>query len=92
MQVYYPVSREASPSSIVLRLLLGLPEPGEEGCDGLEGHALPLLLCGVFARFPLVERVLRDDVLVIQTVVEHPEQVWRQTEGANGQVRSHDLL
>lgn len=35
--------------SIVFRLLLRLPQPGEEGRDGLEGHALAVLLGGVFA-------------------------------------------
>lgn len=69
-----------SPSSIVFRLLFRLPQPGEEGRDGLEGHTLTMLLGGVFARLPLVESVLRDDVLVIQTVKEHPEKVWKSKE------------
>jgi len=74
MQFYYA----GSPSSIVFRLLLRLPQPGEEGRDGLERHAFALLLRGVFARLPLVERVLRDHVLVVQTVEEHPEKVWKK--------------
>jgi len=77
MQFYY-VESQVSPSSIILRLLLRLPQPGEEGCDGLEGHTLPLLLGRVFARLPLVESVLWDDVLVIQTVKEHPEKVCQR--------------
>lgn len=64
-----------TPLSIVFRLLLGLSQPGEEGCDRLEGYALALLLRGVLAHLPLVESILRDDVLVIQTVKEHPEKV-----------------
>lgn len=72
---------QVSPSSIIFRLLLRLPQPGEEGRDRLEGHTLTLLLGRVFARLPLVESVLRDDVLVIQTVKEHPEKVWRLIEG-----------
>lgn len=75
---FYAVSR-ASPSSIILRLLLRLSQPSEEGCDGLEGDAFTLLLSRVFARLPLVERVLRDDVLIIQTVKEHPEEVCGRT-------------
>lgn len=63
--------------SIVFRLLFGLPQPGEEGRDGLEGHAFARLLGGVFARLPPVESVLGDDVLVVETVKEHPEEVWR---------------
>lgn len=63
--------------SIVFRLLFRLPQPREEGGDGLEGDPFAVLLRGVFARLPLVERVLRDDVLVVETVKEHPEKVWR---------------
>ena len=47
-----------------------LPQPGEEGRDGLKGHALTQLLGRVFARLPLVERVLGDDVLVIKLISE----------------------
>lgn len=72
-------SAAASPSSIVLGLLLRLPQPGEEGRHRLEGHAFALLLGRVFAGLPLVERVLRDDVLVVQTVEEHPEEICRNT-------------
>lgn len=65
-------------SSIIFRLLLRLPQPSEEGRDRLESHALTLLLRRVFARLPLVEGVLGDYVLVVQTVKEHPEKVCRQ--------------
>lgn len=75
--IRYAVSRE-SPSSIILRLLLRFPQPGEERRHGLEGHALTLLLGRVFARLPLVESVLGDDVLVVQTVKEHPEEVCKR--------------
>lgn len=72
-----PCPRE-SLSSIILRLLLRLPKPSEEGRDRLESHTLTLLLRRVFACLPLVEGVLGDDVLIVQTVKEHPEKVCRQ--------------
>lgn len=59
-------------SLAVVGLVLVLTEPSEEGGDGLEGHALALLLGGVFAGLPLVEGLLFDHVFVIQSVKEHP--------------------
>lgn len=71
---FYAHDPQLSPS-IVFRLFLRLPQPGEEGGHRLEGYALAVLLGRVFARLPLVESILRDDVLIIQTVKEHPEEV-----------------
>lgn len=79
MPFHYAVSRE-SPSSIILRLLLGFPQPSEERGDGLEGHTFPVLLGRVFARLPLIKSVLWDDILIIQTVEEHPEKICKRAE------------
>lgn len=92
MQFYYILSPRVSPSSIVFRLLLRLPQPGEEGRNRLEGHALTMLLSGVFARLPLVESILRDDVLVVQTVKEHPEKVWKSTETWATQIKPEENM
>lgn len=62
----------------VVRLVLGLAEPSEEGGDGLEGHALAQLLGGVFAGLPLIEGLLFDHVLVVQSVKEHPQQILQR--------------
>lgn len=59
----------------VVRLFLGLPEPREEGGDGLQGHAFALLLSQVLAGLPLVEGLLFDHVLVVKGVEEHPQQI-----------------
>ena len=64
----------------VVRLDVGLPEPGEEGGDGLEGYALALLLGRVLAGAPLLKGLLLDHVLVVQSVKEHPQQVWGEEE------------
>lgn len=65
-----------SPEALaVVGLVLGFTEPSEEGGDGLEGHALALLLGRVFARLPLVEGLLFDHVLVVKCVKEHPQQI-----------------
>lgn len=71
------LQRSPAPLSIILRLFLGLPQPGEESGYRLESHTFAQLLRRVLAGLPLVKSVLRDDVLVIQTVKEHPEQVRR---------------
>lgn len=68
-------SRRSEGALAVVGLVLGLAEPSEEGSDGLEGHALALLLGGVFARLPLVEGLLFDHVLVVEGVKEHPQQI-----------------
>lgn len=60
---------------VLVRLLLCLTEPGEEGGDGFQGHTFACLLCGVLAGFPLVEGLLFNDVLVVQRVKEHPQQI-----------------
>lgn len=59
----------------VVGLVLSLAEPSKEGSDRLEGHTLALLLGRVFARFPLVEGLLFDHVLIVQSVKEHPQQI-----------------
>uniref|UniRef100_A0A8B9BAV9 endothelin-converting enzyme 1 n=1 Tax=Anser brachyrhynchus TaxID=132585 RepID=A0A8B9BAV9_9AVES len=67
--------------SVVIRLVLGFPEPGEKRRHRLEGHPFALLLRQVLARLPLVEGLLLDDVLVVEGIEEHPQQVWGETEG-----------
>lgn len=88
---FYAVSR-ASPSSIILRLLFRLSQPSEEGRDGLEGDAFTLLLSRVFACLPLVERVLRDDVLIIQAVKEHPKEVCEKNKRCRCHIVKYQTL
>lgn len=69
------VRRPHSSTLAVVRLVLGLAEPREEGSDGLEGHTFPQLLGRVFAGLPLVEGLLFDHVLVVQSVEKHAQQI-----------------
>lgn len=59
----------------VIGFILGFAEPREEGSDGLQGHALPLLFGGVFAGLPLVEGLLFDHVFIVECVEEHSQQI-----------------
>lgn len=59
----------------LVRLLLSLAQPGEEGGDWFQGHTFPRLLCRVFAGLPFVKGLFLNDIFVIQGVKEHPEQV-----------------
>lgn len=71
----FPAGFPARRPLAVVRLILGLPEPHEEGGDGLQGHAFALLLSQVFAGLPLIEGLLFDHVLVIKDIKEHPQQI-----------------
>lgn len=65
---------------VFIRLLFCLPEPGEKGCDRFQGHTFSRLLCRVFAGLPLVEGLLFNNILVVQGIEEHPQQVCRDTQ------------
>lgn len=62
--------------SVVVRLILSFPQPGKKGRHRFESHSLALLLGRVLAGLPLVESLLLDDVLVVEGIKEHPQQVW----------------
>ena len=57
------------------QLLVGLTQPNEELHDGGLGDALARLLRGVGALLPLVEGVLRYDVLVVVGVEERSQDI-----------------
>lgn len=64
-------------SSVLVGLLFGVAEEGEEAGDGFQGYAFARLLCRIFAGLPLVEDLLVDHILVVKTVEEHQQEAWR---------------
>ena len=68
------------------QFLVGFTQPNEELHDGGLGDALARLLRGVGALLPLVESVLRYDVLVVVGVKERPQDICSK-ETANCLIR-----
>merc|ERR1719509_647909 len=71
-----PEARDSPGVSLDLILvLLGLLEPGEELCAGLDGHPLALLLRGVVVLLPRLETVLTDHVVIVEFLEYRVEQL-----------------